>query len=362
MWSHKTLVLGPGRNTHGGITSVIRAHSQAPFWKRFNCVWVETYIDRGPLLKLFFFAGGFLRFVTNLPAAGLVHIHFSGPTSIRRKHVFFRIARLCRKKIILHFHGFSTEQTLLGPRRSLYEKMLREADAVIALSGYWKDQINNLIRDPDKIHIVYNPCDPVEPARRVKKHYEILYAGTLNERKGYADLILAFSMIAHKYPGWKIVFAGNGEIENARALSKKLNVSKQVEFKGWVAGRKKAVLFTRASIFCLPSYAEGFPMAILDAWAYGLPVITTPVGGLQDVLINGENALVYNPGDTESLACNIEKLITSEILRNRLCEASYEMKNGQFNINSISDRLNDIYTGLATAEARSGRVTPCAVK
>ena len=343
---NKTIVLGPGRETHGGITSVIQAHTQTLFWKKYNCLWIETYIDRGNFFKIYFFIKSFFRFIINLPGSNIIHIHFSDPTSAFRKNIFLKIVLLFRKKVILHLHASSPEITLMGPSKKLYQNMFERSDAIIALSDTWKIQIARIISTPNKIHIVYNPCNSVQPLKHIEKQNEILYAGSLIQRKGYADLIIAFSKIAHKHPDWRIVFAGNGEIERGFAITKEHKIENKVVFKGWVTGKEKEEVFSRASIFCLPSYSEGFPMAILDAWAYGLPVITTPVGGLPDVLINGKNAMVFNPGDTASLANNIEQLINNELLRNRLSESSIKFKKDQFNLNTISNQLIDIYKGL----------------
>ncbi len=345
---NKTLVVGPGRKTRGGITSVINSYTRQSFWKTFNCIWIETYIDKGSFYKIFFFMRALLRFIINLSGADIVHIHLSGKTSAFRKNIFLRIAKLFRKKVILHFHAFSSEKTLFGSKKKLYQKMFEKADCIIALSGFWKSQIAKIISNPEMIYVVYNPCDSKKRLPQIEKQSVILYAGTLNQRKGYVDLINAFSQIAHKYPDWKIVFAGNGEIEKGQMISKELNIEKQVDFKGWVAGKEKEELFSGASIFCLPSYAEGFPMAILDAWTYELPVITTPVGGLPDILINGENAMVFIPGDTAGLTDNLEKLITSGPLRDKLREASLNLKNNQFNIKTISGQITDIYREIAS--------------
>jgi glycosyltransferase involved in cell wall biosynthesis len=347
MQKNKTLVLGAGRKTRGGITSVINAHSQGSFWKEFNCLWIETYIDRGSTSKVFYFIKGLFQFIFNLPGSKLVHIHLSGPTSTFRKSIFFKIAKLFRKKVILHFHAFSAEETLFGTKKMMYKNMFEKADAIITLSDFWKNQSAKIIDNHNKIYVVFNPCDSTIQLRKdIKKYNEIIYAGSIIQRKGYADLIIAFSKIAHKYPEWSIVFAGNGEIDKGIAISKKYKIENKVVFKGWVSDKEKEEVFSRASIFCLPSYSEGFPMAILDAWAYGLPVITTPVGGLPDVLINGANAMVFQPGDTASLANNLEQLINDEFLRNKLSESSIKLKDGQFNINTISNQLSDIYKGL----------------
>lgn len=141
------------------------------------------------------------------------------------------------------------------------------------------------IGNTDKLKVVYNPCPTITNTATYEKKNHILFAGTLYEGKGYLDLIRAFATIASRHPDWKIVLAGNGEEERARPLALDLGIANQKELLGWVNGEAKHRTYNEAKALCLHSYAEGFPMSVLD----GLPVITTPVGGIPDVAIDGEN-------------------------------------------------------------------------
>ena len=100
--------------------------------------------------------------------------------------------------------------------------MFNRADRVIVLSEMWKEYVNNAFQLNDK----YNPCTTEILKEKHGKKNIILYAGTLNIRKGYADMIKAFALVAKTYPDWLIVFAGNGEIEQGRKLSEKLGINK----------------------------------------------------------------------------------------------------------------------------------------
>lgn len=188
----------------------------------------------------------------------------------------------------------------------------------------------------------------------VGKKKQILSAGVVNARKGYKDLIKGFKIALDSLNGsngsigteWKLVFAGSGELEEGKALAKELGIESQVEFLGWVAGEAKDRVFRETSIFCLPSYAEGFPMAVLDAWAYGLPVVATPVGGLPDIVKDGEDCLLFNPGDCEQLAVQLERLITDEELREKIEAASRNFAEKVFNETVINGQLAEIYKGL----------------
>ncbi len=342
----KVLVVAPDRKTRGGITSVINSHENSVFWEKWNCVWIGTYVDRNALFKIIFFLQGLIVFLVQLPGTKIVHIHFSEPTSAIRKYIFLLISKLFNLPVIVHFHSFSAKTTISGKKKDLYKKIFNKADAIIVLSNYWKKQVEQIVIKPGKIKVIYNPCPEVKQKSDLLKQKTILFAGTLNERKGYSDLLRAFSKIAAQFPEWKIVFAGNGEIELAIKLSISLNISNNVIFKGWISGMEKEKLFNTSTIFCLPSYAEGFPMAVLDAWAYGLPVITTPVGGLPDVLIHGKNALVFQPGDIDMLAENLKELMTNVNLRERLADASLMLSSNLFNIKTISSQFDELYTSI----------------
>lgn len=95
-------------------------------------------------------------------------------------------------------------------------------------------------------------------------------------------------------------------------------------------------------------------MAVLDAFAYGLPVITTPVGGIPDIAKDGENMLLFNPGDVDTLARQIEKLMSDSDLRKKLSESSVDLAETTFNINRINGQIEDLYDELIAAYNKFG--------
>lgn len=259
-----------------------------------------------------------------------------------------------RKKTIVHFHSFSPETTIRSRFACLYRYLFGKADRVVVLSEYWKREVMNEVPSA-KVKVVYNPClaevkalavGCVEYKGATPKTHSILYAGTVNHRKGYADMVKAFAKIAKNHPDWQIVFAGNGEIEQGKALAGSLGISNQTKWLGWVRGENKDKAFREATIFCLPSYAEGFPMSVLDAWSYGLPVITTPVGGIPDVAKDGENMLLFEPGDVDALAGCMDRMITDKELRDRISRASLEFARDTFNVESIGKEVGLLYENI----------------
>ena len=342
----KTLILATSKKTRGGITSVVLSHQKGKQWKDYHCKWIETHIDKGGFWKLLYLINAFTKYIFILPSYDLIHVHISEPPSAIRKYLFMWWAKVWKKKTIVHFHSFSSDTTIKSNKSSTYKYLFTKADMVLVLSKYWKDEVNNVFTLGDKVKILYNPCSSKISNITYEKKSNILYAGTVNGRKGYADLIVAFAQIAHNFPNWNLVFAGNGEIENGKLLARNLGIEGQVNFLGWINGEEKDKAFKEASIFCLPSYAEGFPMAVLDAWAYGLPVISTPVGGLPDIAIDNENILMFNPGDTNKLAEQLQRMISDEVVRKKISNASIELSRTTFSEKVINEQLGIIYKDL----------------
>ena len=206
----------------------------------------------------------------------------------------------------------------------------------------------------EKMEVLYNPCPLVHRCEGTKKN-QILYAGTLLRRKGYDVLLKAFGKIAKSYPDWKLAFAGNpylkegiNELEDGKEIAKQLGIESQIEWLGWVSGDEKERVFNESSIYCLASDGEGFPMGVLDAWAYGLPCIVTPVGGLPDIVVDGNNGLVFEVGNVDMLAEKLALMISDSHCRKYIAEESLKLAQTVFNVNAINHQLGGIYKTLST--------------
>lgn len=341
----KVLIVATSKYTRGGITAVIKQHQKGEQWKKFHCTWIGYHIDRSAALKLFFLCQALIRYVVLLPFFQIVHFQFSLRTDAKRTRAFFVLAKLHHKKTIVHLHCGDQLPEIWN---ETYEYLFTNADLILVLSESIKKKVQGYIGKEYPIEVLYNPCVTLdETSVFEKRKKEILFAGKLDQNKGWYDVINAFSKIASKYKDWKLVFAGNGEVEQAKALAKQNGISKQCDFLGWVNGEQKKKAFLSASGLCLASYAEGFPMAVLDAWAYGVPVITTPVGGIPDIAEDGKNLLLFNSGDVNTLASQMEKFICNEELRKQLSDESIHLAKTIFNEQTINKQLTRIYQELS---------------
>jgi len=338
------LVVSPSRKTRGGITSVVNAYESSVFWAEWNCHWIETHIDRGVQWKLLYFLCALLAYFVKLPGCSLVHIHLSEPVSALRKSFFAIPAFALRKPVVLHFHSFSPETTVDSRWKPLYRFLFKKACRIIVLSPMWKKAVEHSLGELPLV-VVPNPCAAISAESMPKKGGRpyVLFAGTLNARKGYADLIRAFALIAPLHPEWDLHLAGNGELEVAASLVVAAGLDGRVLMPGWIAGAEKGALFRNAGIFCLPSYAEGFPMAVLDAFAYGLPVVTTPVGGIPDILEDGVTASIVPCGDISALAHALSTLMGDAGKRASYAAAGLELARGPFSVEAVCNQISGLY-------------------
>lgn len=341
----KVLIVGTSKYTRGGITAVIKTQQQGEQWNRFHCKWIGYHVDRATWTKVLYYVYASIRYCINLPFYQIVHYQFSLPTDARRSYYFFKIAKLLDKKTIIHLHCGDQLPDIWSP---MYEEMFTKCDLALVLSPSIKRNVEEYIGPNHRVEVLYNPCPTIsEITPFEKREKEILFAGTLNSNKGYVDLIRGFAKIAKKHFDWKVVFAGNGEIEKAKSLAHSLGIESQCVFLGWVNGEQKDTTFRRASVFCLASYQEGFPMAVLDAWAYGVPVVSTSAGGLIDIVKEGKTGLLFEAGNTDQMAEKMDRIISNETLRKEIGSESRMLAYTTFNINTINNQLGHLYKELS---------------
>ena len=349
----KVLVVATSRKTRGGITSVIKAHEQGEQWVNFYCKWIETHRDGSKWRKILYLFYGFIKYVFLLPFYDVVHLHLTLGNSGKRKLPFIRIAKLFKKKIIVHFHP-STEKILFDPiDHKLGFKIFNSANLLLVLSPQWIKWINEAYPDNDfNMKVLFNPC-PTVNRTNVKRKKQILYAGTILKRKGYDVLLHAFAKIARKYPDWELIYAGNpyfenglNEIEEGKNIAEIYGISSQVKWLGWISGESKDRVFNESSIYCLASSGEGFPMGVLDAWAYGIPCVMTPVGGIPDIVRDGVEGLIFPVGDSTMLSQQLDKMMSNVNLRTEIVEATDIYVNNIFKMQNINSQLGEIYYNI----------------
>jgi len=200
--------------------------------------------------------------------------------------------------------------------------IVRTSDIVLCQGIFWSKFYKSLDRRslPEKFQIQYNWINTklydIKKNDRLSKQVTILYIGWLEEYKGVLDLIKVADKLNHKGVDFVLRICGSGSQRNVmKKLILKANLEGKVLFEGWVGHSRKLELLSESDIFVIPSYKEGFPNVMLEAMSCGLPVVTTNIGIVPEIIQTGINGLVFTPGDVNAFYENLTILLKSKEMR-----------------------------------------------
>lgn len=238
---------------------------------------------------------------------------------------------------------------------------LKRADKIIAVSEFTKSEIIKCYGiEAEKIECVYNAvADDFAISNfsstqlgEVRKKYDlperfIFYIGTMQPRKNLPLLIAAFGDVKKRIPELRLVLAGgkntyNFDREIGKAINK-FSLSGDVIFPGFVPEEEKLVFFKLASVFCFPSFYEGFGIPILEAFAAGTPVIASNIPVHREIA--GDAALFFDIDRSDELAEKIYQLCTEEGIRNVLISKG-NIQSGKFSWKKSAKKILSIYEKL----------------
>lgn len=333
----------------GGIASVVNGYRSYDFGKEYEIIYVESYCDGSKGKKLFKALKGYLQFAKALKREkpDLVHIHSSFGPSFYRKMPFIYMAYRKKLLIVNHIHGAEFDTFYLNAtekKRDLIRKVYRRCDRLIALSEEWKERLQMIVPE-EKITVLTNYCTIPKDLPEKRKN-QILFLGEIGRRKGGFDIpsILAGSHLRENHI--RFIFAGDGQAEDVARIKNEIEekgLGEWVEFPGWVRGQEKEQLLRESKVFLFPSYNEGMPMAVLEAMAYGLAIVTTEVGGIPKLITDGEDGYLCRPGDAESMSRCIRTLFADEKLTERMSAKARQKAISEYSRESHIRRLLQIY-------------------
>ena len=346
----KILMVGPDLSLHGGIVSVVQGYLDGGLPEACDGFeYLGTGVGSSKLGKSIAFARALARYERVMPSYDIVHLHISARGSYKRKSIMARMARKAGKYVILHDHDGEFEKTF-EEGGDVYRRDVRKtfdiADRVVVLSEEWRDYFAENVCDSDKIVVVHNgvkvPAEPCSPC----SHQDILFLGRLDARKSPDVLLRASRQVLERFPGTKVVFGGDGEVEKNKALAKELGIANRCEFHGWVSGAEREGLFARAAVYCLPSKNEGLPMSVLEAMARGIPTVATPVGGVPQVIEDGVSGFLVDVDDVDALSDRLNILLDKPGLRENVGAASRNTVTRLFNVGGSIKQLLALYRAL----------------
>jgi glycosyltransferase involved in cell wall biosynthesis len=359
------LMVGTALDGRGGIRAVVQGYVDGGLFERCNCAYVETHREGSRWLKAFSALKGWARVAVELRRldAPLVHVQTASRASFWRKSVVCLMARAARRPYLLHVHGgefvrfYEEESNPLAQR--LIRSVLANAALVIALSDEWRGRLQRIC-PAARVEVLPNAValpDTSGLRRLEDREPTLLFLGHLERGKGAYDLVRAFARVAARFPRLKLLFGGVGAVEAIRQLANQLEVGDRVVCPGWLDPERKRAELAGATLFALPSYAEGMPMALLEAMSWGLPVITCPVGGIPQLITHDVNGVLVAPGDIDGVAAAITRLMQDSALRARLGTAARRTVEAGFSLDAALDRLTHIYRRFGIEAHAAGELS-----
>lgn len=329
----RVVMLGPGLAVRGGVSSVERVlltHLPA----QVQVTHIATMVEGSQGRKALTFARAALALWRSLNGpVDVVHLHFASRASNRRKMLLARLAMLRGARVVLHAHGGGYArhwQSMGSMERAFTCNTLQRAARLVVLGEDWREFFLSLGVAGHRIMVEPNPVvlpDALPPRSDVAT-VQLLYLGMITPRKGVFELLQAVAQLPVAVRSrLRLVMAGNGEVSRLREQAVQLGITDVVTIHDWVEQAQRDQLLAQSQGFILPSHTEGLPMALLEAMAWGLPVISTPVGSIAEHVSDGANGLLVPPGDVAALAGAMTRLVSDDEQRlqmGRLARASVQ--------------------------------------
>ena len=247
--------------------------------------------------------------------------------------------------VVSHIHCNAKGNNKLSARSMLYYLSSLKCKHVIWVSKSAYDSFYFHRRISQKSTILYNVIDEEDLKQRSESFdnqlsSDVVYVGRLSEEKDPIRLINILRLVADALPDVKVAIVGSGDMEEqTKAECHRLGLDKNITFTGFIPN--PSGIMKSSKVMVMTSIMEGTPMCILEAQALGIPVVSTPVGGIMDLIFDGENGFLSN--EDSVLAERIIDLVSSETLFEKMSSDSLKKSHKYNDIEAYRQTLDYIY-------------------
>lgn len=280
------------------------------------------------------------------PGDRVVHLHTTVRGSMYRKTICAMLAKALRAPVVLQVHVGEPELESFRERvdpvsLAAFRWAFGHVDKVLSVGAASAREVEEHYSARD-VEVLPNaapaPVDGPAPDPAAAGEARLLYIGGFHDPvKGGEVLLDALPAIIAQHPGVQVTIAGPGE-PPARLAA----VNGRATWLGWLDADAKARALREADIFLMPSTSEGLPVALLEAMAYGKPIVATRVGGIPDVLADGTEGMLVPPGDVAALADAVVTLVGDPARAWELGRAAKE-RVAELGPDTIAKRLDLVY-------------------
>jgi glycosyltransferase involved in cell wall biosynthesis len=260
-------------------------------------------------------------------------------------------------------HGFTPTDPRLRLWCELDARLLRFFPRVMAVSAPMKDQLVAYGLDAARVDVVINAVEEAAQSGSSRKEMRLRlgisesefvfgFVGRLSDEKGVDHLLQAAESLVAQERSARFVIVGDGpRKDDLLEATRSRGLEGKVDFVGFQSNT--APWYETFDAFVLPSLSEGTPMALLEAMAHGLPSVATAVGGVPQVVSDGENGLLVPSADRTKLCDAMRSLMTNAQLRAKLSEGAVELVRGSYGVDAWIEHVQDVYAKALDNVSRS---------
>ncbi|WLI90241.1 glycosyltransferase [Massilia sp. R2A-15] len=348
----RVLMIGTAPGGRGGIASVVGVLRAGGLFERAAVRYVVSHRAGahhvGARAALSAFLSTVAACLRRRPE--VVHVHSATRASFARKSLLLLLARAAGCRTIFHLHGAQFGRFAAtgawAPMRWWIRRTLERSTAVIALSDRWAAFVRGYAPAARVVVVPNAVALPASADRSREERGRILFLGRADAGKGVFDLLAAVALLAPALPHIRLVIGGAGQLALLRRRAEELGIGARVILPGWLDARAREREMARAQVFCLPSHAEGLPMAMLEAMAAGKAIVASAVGGVPDAIADGANGVLVAPRDPAALAAALGKLLASRALRECMGDAASATVRERFSAEGAVGALSALYREL----------------
>jgi glycosyltransferase involved in cell wall biosynthesis len=357
------LYISPNTSVRGGISTLLISYFESELSVKYRLMAVFSHRTGTKATKLFQAIKGLIHVCYHLVSKEIdvVHIHGGGCTSALRKYVFFRLVKLFGRRVIYHLHGGAFPQqfrNLSSGCKCLIIQMLEKSDLVICLSEYFRNEIRS-IAPGATLKVLMNSVPLPHGMNRhsQKRSLRIVFLGLVNDKKGIFDLLRVMKKVCDETSNCDIQLeiGGAGEVERMYKEIQALRLEEHIVYRGWLKPEERDKLLRSADIFVLPSYSEGMPISILEAMSFGIPVLSSRVGGIPEIVTDGETGFLVEPGNLEQMYDKLCILIRDDRCREFLGSNGRKLVEAKHDIAVHIRRIDAVYSSIGVARTSGKR-------
>jgi glycosyltransferase involved in cell wall biosynthesis len=307
------------------MAAVVRGLLESDLGERYELTSITTHRTGSMATRLAVASSGWARLLAWClrHPDGLVHIHAAVRGSLYRKAVAILIARAARRPVLVQLHAGPGDidafvAGLTPAARALFRIALRRAQSIVSVSEASARALSSAF-GLGQVGVIPNaaPAGPEQPPP-ANGTAALFLGGFEDPAKGGLDLVAVLPDVLRSVADLRIELAGPGEPPPELSTLD----GGRVRWRGWLDVDGKARAFAEAGIVLMPSRSEGLPIVLLEAMAHGRAVVATRVGGIPDVITDGVDGLLVDPGDGPALTDAIRRLAHDPTLVQRLGAAA----------------------------------------